>query len=667
MKHIATILILLGLFLSGQTQCFFHKVYDNQQYNEGFHAVIESEDGSYVSCGSTSQDASLFIVKTTACGDTLWNRVYDFSLSGDGGYSIIETYDRNYAICGAYRSLIDIASDGYLFMIDPNGDSLSLSRYDAGYNDRCQEVLQTPDSGFVMAGFRNIYEDSSLFMIKTDKYGTQEWIEYYGGTGWDKPFDLQLTPDGGYVMSGERGNLATNSVDIFLLKADSLGNEEWYQYYNSQTNAYDGYGHVILTHDNGYLVSGTREQTAGGSDFEAWLIKTDSVGNVIWDKGWDLPYDGAHYLFDMDTTLDGNYFATAGGSNSVGPVTGPKPALIKFNGNGDTLWTRTYSFLGGVHHTYTNDMHTTKDGGAILSGYVINLSVSGDNQAWLLKVDSLGNVCTVSDTVLGCSSLDCNYITAEFTLTDTLKITDDSVIYQLQGSELATTWNWDLGNGNSVLQSPVAVYSDSGTYSIELAVAFDTLCFDTVVHNVVVVWDTLFCDTISANFNLNDTLWVADSNTITLQGPDNADSWNWDFGSLGTSIDQNPTITFSSGSYVISLVVEVDTLCWDSVAQSIVVIDTVTGLASLESQVSGFKLYPNPNDGNMTLDYFIAEGKTAEFRLYDIMGRTHKVVQLETGQNIYRINDSSLHQGLYLYDVRVDGEVVKTDKLVILK
>ena len=80
-----------------------------------------------------------------------------------------------------------------------------------------------------------------------------------------------------------------------------------------------------------------------------------------------------------------------------------------------------------------------------------------------------------------------------------------------------------------------------------------------------------------------------------------------------------------------------------------------------------FKVYPNPNDGNMTLDYFIAEGKTAEFRLYDIMGRTHKVVQLETGQNIYRINDSSLHQGLYLYDVRVDGEVVKTDKLVILR
>ena len=166
---------------------------------------------------------------------------------------------------------------------------------------------------------------------------------------------------------------------------------------------------------------------------------------------------------------------------------------------------------------------------------------------------------------------------------------------------------------------------------------------------------------------MNDTIWVADSNTITLQGPDNADSWNWDFGSLGTSTNQSPTITFSSGSYVISLVVEVDTLCWDSVAQSIVVIDTVTGLASLESQVSGFKLYPNPNTGTFTIEFSYKVADNVSFHMYDMLGRKVKTISLTGKGNAVTISEENLYNGLYIYELRVDGEIKVSDKVIVHK
>ncbi|MES2131635.1 MAG: T9SS type A sorting domain-containing protein [Bacteroidota bacterium] len=80
-----------------------------------------------------------------------------------------------------------------------------------------------------------------------------------------------------------------------------------------------------------------------------------------------------------------------------------------------------------------------------------------------------------------------------------------------------------------------------------------------------------------------------------------------------------------------------------------------------------FVVYPNPNNGSMTLNYQLEENANAVFSLYDVTGRLVVEQLLTTGSNTQIINHESLQQGIYYYSVLMDKKIVKTDKLVIIK
>jgi hypothetical protein len=62
--------------------------------------------------------------------------------------------------------------------------------------------------------------------------------------------------------------------------------------------------------------------------------------------------------------------------------------LIKTDGNGDTLWTRTY---GGHDYDQGYSVQQCADGGYIVAGYAQSLGAGGED-VYLVKTDSLGNV-----------------------------------------------------------------------------------------------------------------------------------------------------------------------------------------------------------------------------------------------------------------------------------
>jgi hypothetical protein len=80
---------------------------------------------------------------------------------------------------------------------------------------------------------------------------------------------------------------------------------------------------------------------------------------------------------------------------------------------------------------------------------------------------------------------------------------------------------------------------------------------------------------------------------------------------------------------------------------------------------SAFKLYPNPNNGNMTLEYNVT-GNKAEFVLYDITGKLVNSYNLNVKASVLQIVQAELSNGIYYYQIRVDDKVVKYDKIVII-
>jgi len=80
------------------------------------------------------------------------------------------------------------------------------------------------------------------------------------------------------------------------------------------------------------------------------------------------------------------------------------------------------------------------------------------------------------------------------------------------------------------------------------------------------------------------------------------------------------------------------------------------------------KIYPNPNNGVMQVEYSLAEGQRGELRLYDLTGRKIKNYSLSEGiNNNLSISEGALENGVYFYEVIVNDVAGDNGKIVIIK
>ncbi len=179
---------------------------------------------------------------------------------------------------------------------------------------------------------------------------------------------IRPTFDGGYIIAGTSTLTGTFNTDICLIKTDSNGDTLWTKSFGG-LNADYGYS-VDQTSDSGYIVTGNMEIAAGNTD--GYLVKTNSVGNMLWSK----KFGGTG--FDIATavhqTTDGGYIVSGAFS-----IAGADAHLIKFNSGGNITWAKAMVGSGGV-----NDVKQTTDGGYIVTG-------SDFNDAFLVKTDASGN------------------------------------------------------------------------------------------------------------------------------------------------------------------------------------------------------------------------------------------------------------------------------------
>ncbi len=82
--------------------------------------------------------------------------------------------------------------------------------------------------------------------------------------------------------------------------------------------------------------------------------------------------------------------------------------------------------------------------------------------------------------------------------------------------------------------------------------------------------------------------------------------------------------------------------------------------------ILAFQLYPNPNDGEFTVEYSLKETQSGEMIIFSVTGQFIKTVPLVPGTQILPVNLDFLSTGTYFYQVNVDGEIKLTDRIVII-
>ncbi len=94
---------------------------------------------------------------------------------------------------------------------------------------------------------------------------------------------------------------------------------------------------------------------------------------------------------------------------------------------------------------------------------------------------------------------------------------------------------------------------------------------------------------------------------------------------------------------------------------------TPLGINNLQMEKGQVSVFPNPNNGGFTLTYQLQTGQTGEFTIYNMLGEKLAEYTLDANSDKMNINASTLSEGIYLYRISVDNNIVKRDKIVIIK
>jgi len=338
----------------------------------------------------------LWLIKLNAGFDTLWTRCFGGSETEWAG-EILQTTDGGYLIAGNTHSADgDVQAnngqaDAWIIRCNAEGDILWTRNYGGSMDEDIYSVIEIPGSGYIAAGVTNSddgdvhghYGNFDMWLIRIDDSGDTLWTRCYGGTGWDAAETIVALEEGTFVVAGS-SNSADGDVhgnhggtDFFVMKINETGDTLWTRCYGGSES--DGIYGFAKTSDDGFIATGYTlsddgQVSGNNGDYDAWTIKIDGDGELIWSECFGG--SGSDYTGGAMELSNNNYLFWGYAESPDGDVHGNHGErdcwLMELDRDGDTLWTRCY---GGSLNDEIQDLVET-DSGYVFTGF--STSSDGD-------------------------------------------------------------------------------------------------------------------------------------------------------------------------------------------------------------------------------------------------------------------------------------------------
>lgn len=146
-------------------------------------------------------------------------------------------------------------------------------------------ITPTEDDGFAITGFSNAGMNlfQSILLTKTDENGAAQWTKIFGGNNFEVGNDIIQTSDNGYLLGGRSMSFGTTSEDAFLLKTDAMGNIQWTRAFGG--DAADAANSIFQNSDGGFTFIGETNSFSTNNDRnDIFMVNTTSNGTTNWSK-----------------------------------------------------------------------------------------------------------------------------------------------------------------------------------------------------------------------------------------------------------------------------------------------------------------------------------------------------------------------------------------------
>ena len=488
-------------------------------------------------------------------------------------------------------------------------------------NVNLRSLLQINNGSYLLAGANNAY--GGFCFIKTNTIGDTLWTKTYNTTTAGNNLvetAINKTNDGGYIITGYVDSTGVGTLNtMYLIKTDSLGNIMWTKSYKNA----QGFC-VQQTIDGGYIIGGNTN-TYGAGNYDMYLVKTDSLGTILWTKTYGTPI--TEYINSLQQTADGGYIINGSSSNTNTATY--LSFLIKTNPQGNTTWVKTYYiFPSNMYPLVGGTCYQSPDGGYIMSGastatygsyvFYIKLNATG-NVVWAKSQSDFCTGCSIGINITGLQPTNdngCIFFTSLDEIIFGSSTTKSSAIYKVDSTGLT---QWTTLNDSSI-QNNYAIQqtADSGYAILQKNINY-------------------FFTKINKNGNTN----CANS---SLSNMDNSN----------TIIAVDTSVIVSSGSALANVIIH---------AVSYAITNTTTCAATVGinkfSKSSSINIYPNPAQNNFTIE----TNEKQTISMFDING---KLILLQIITGTTNIDASNFNAGVYNISITNNTSVINK-RLVIVK
>jgi hypothetical protein len=296
-------------------------------------------------------------------------------------------------------------------------DPVPVSKtYGGSGNDYGQAVLATGDGGYVLAAtsasndgdVSGNHGNSDFWLVKIDKSGNIIWQKSFGGSETDEVYSMVSTADGGYLLAGRTSsndgdvtglhpNAGGSTSDAWVIKVDGNGKLLWQKALGGSGG--DKANSIVASPDGGCVIAMDSESRDGdktggfGFGSDAWIVKLNAMGSIVWQRSvGGTRGDGANAII---ADMNGGYIVVGSTSSEDGDIKNKArygwfhtDAMI-FKMSETGIMEWNYTYGGGATDIATS-ITLGNNGGYVMCGYTYsyNEDIQGEEPRGTLDPDA---------------------------------------------------------------------------------------------------------------------------------------------------------------------------------------------------------------------------------------------------------------------------------------
>lgn len=340
-------------------------------YFVNFNSILKTNESNFILTSLNNNGGTIFKINTN--GDLIWEQNASLNVLDFGGQSIAQCSDNFFY---TLTDNCESSSQASIQQIDNEGNLLNDWCYTVLNNENFNSIIDTSDGGLLVSDGANLYKFNHLKEI--------EWSVNCTETSLIS--NIFETSDGFFLAVGtiDYNVLGNNYGGCYIAKYNNLGNIVWEKNFGSVNATFDSVNTLIELPNGNYLLNCLTdgEVENGNSCLNAWMVTTDTAGNIINDLA--LTPNGTNAGLSYSKIIlepDGGYVVGVF-SNCNNPDSNIVYAfrLIKVTAANTIAW--DVSFTDGIIY----DIERTAEGDYIAVGTDYNPSVFGSGGLKAMKI-----------------------------------------------------------------------------------------------------------------------------------------------------------------------------------------------------------------------------------------------------------------------------------------